>query len=87
MRYGRLMARPTPHEMTKRGTGFLTRTDLLELGHTRRSADAMFRRLPVVVIPGYRRPFVRVEDYLELLEDSTYRNDLPRVRGSSSVPA
>jgi hypothetical protein len=56
----------------------LSRTDLRELGLERRAADAVFRALPVIVLPGYSRPLVRVGDYLELLERSTYRGD--RVR-------
>ena len=40
--------------------------------------DAVFRALPVVVFPGSRRPAVRREDYLDLLERCTYRDD--RVR-------
>jgi hypothetical protein len=40
--------------------------------------DAVFRALPVVVLPGYSRPLVRVSDYLELIEQSTYAGD--RVR-------
>jgi hypothetical protein len=31
-----------------------------------------------VALPGYSRPLVRVTDYLELVEKSTYRGD--RVR-------
>ena len=34
--------------------------------------------LDVVVLPGYARPFVRVTEYLELVERSTFRDD--RVR-------
>jgi hypothetical protein len=32
----------------------------------------VFRALPVVVLPGYRRPLIRVRDYLELPAPSTY---------------
>jgi hypothetical protein len=56
----------------------LTRTDLRELGLERRAVDAVFRALDVIVLPGYRRPLVRVRDYLALLERSTY--DAERVR-------
>jgi hypothetical protein len=62
----------------------LSRTDLRELGHPRRAVDAVFRELGkpgaagVIVLPGYSRPFIRVRDYLELVERSTYRGD--RVR-------
>ena len=57
---------------------FLSRTDLRELGLERRAVDAVFRALPVVALPGYSRPLVRVRDYLELVEQNTYRGD--RVR-------
>jgi hypothetical protein len=40
--------------------------------------DAVFRALDVVVFPGSRRPAVKREDYLELVERCTYRDD--RVR-------
>ncbi|HSL63787.1 MAG TPA: hypothetical protein VK874_03940 [Gaiellaceae bacterium] len=50
----------------------LSRGDLRELGFERRAVDAIFRALPVVVLPGYSRPVVRVRDYLDLLERSTY---------------
>jgi hypothetical protein len=56
----------------------LSRTDLRELGLERRAVDAVFRALPVIVLPGYRRPLVRVRDYLELLERCTYDDE--RVR-------
>ena len=48
-------------------------------GSRRRAVDAVFHALPVVAIAGYSRPMVKVSDYLELLEQSTYRDD--RVRG------
>jgi hypothetical protein len=56
----------------------LSRTDLRELGLERRAVDAVFRSIPVVVLPGYSRPLIRVSDYLVLLERSTYDGD--RVR-------
>jgi hypothetical protein len=56
----------------------LTRTHLRELGLERRAVDAVFRALPVVALPGYSRPMVRVEDYLELVACNTFRDD--RVR-------
>jgi hypothetical protein len=45
---------------------------LREFGLERRAVDAVFRALPVVVLPGYSRPLVRVADYLELVGRSTY---------------
>ena len=49
----------------------LSRSHLREHGLERRAVDAVFRALDVVVLPGYSRPFVRVEGYLELLRRST----------------
>jgi len=57
---------------------FLSRSDLRDLGLERRAVDAVFRACPVVALPGYSRPLIRVSDYLVLLEASTYRGD--RVR-------
>jgi hypothetical protein len=56
----------------------LTRSDLRELGWERRAIDAIFRGCPVVALPGYSRPVIRVEDYRAFLEANTYRGD--RVR-------
>jgi hypothetical protein len=58
--------------------GFLSRTDLRELGLERRAVDAVFRACPVVAFPGYRRPLIRVREYLAFLEECTYAGD--RVR-------
>jgi hypothetical protein len=71
-------ARPAPTERLKNADAFLSRTDLRELGLERRAVDAVFRACPVVALPGYRRPLVRVADYLALVEESTYDGD--RVR-------
>ena len=57
---------------------FLSRTDLRELGLERRAVDAIFRSCPVVSIPGYSRPLIRVADYHAFVEQHTYRGD--RVR-------
>jgi hypothetical protein len=70
--------RPTAAELLDRPGGMLSRTDLRDLGWERRAVDAIFRELPVIVIPGYKRPHVRAEDYLAYLERHTYRGD--RVR-------
>ena len=58
----------------------LNRTHLRDLGLERRAVDAVFRMLPVVALPGYSRPMIRAEAYLELVEQHTYRGD--RVRPS-----
>jgi hypothetical protein len=70
--------RPTANDLLARPGALLTRSHLRELGLERRAVDAVFRALPAVVLPGYSRPFVRVADYLDLVERSTYRED--RVR-------
>lgn len=73
-----MSARPSPSDRLSNPDAMLTRGDLAELGLERRAVDAVFRALPVVALPGYSRPLVRVADYLALLEASTYRGD--RVR-------
>jgi len=70
-------ARPLA-ERLEQPEAFLSRTDLRALGLERRAVDAVFRGCPVVVLPGYSRPLVRVADYLALIEASTYCGD--RVR-------
>jgi hypothetical protein len=50
-----------------------------EMGLPRSVIDAVFRALPVVAIEGLRKPMVRREDVLRLLEESTFR-DGERVR-------
>jgi hypothetical protein len=70
--------RPTAAQLLETPGGVLSRSDLRELGWERRAVDAIFRELPVLFLPGYKRGHVRVEDYLRLIEQSTYRGD--RVR-------
>ena len=65
-------------ERLERPEAFLSRSDLRELGLERRAVDAVFRACPVVALPGYSRPLIRVTDYRALVEASTYRGD--RVR-------
>jgi hypothetical protein len=65
-------SRPSAAERLRTPEGLLTRSDLRELGLERRAVDAVFRECPVIVLPGYTRPLVRVSDYLALLEGSTY---------------
>jgi hypothetical protein len=60
----------------------LTRTHLRELGLERRAVDAVFRALPVVALPGYARPLIRADEYRELVERFTFRDD--RVRPMSA---
>ncbi len=69
---------PSPRERLANPDAVLSRTDLSALGLPRRAVDAVFRALPVIVLPGYSRPMVRVADYIAYLEKHTYRGD--RVR-------
>jgi hypothetical protein len=69
---------PSARELLATPGALLNRSHLRELGLERRAVDAVFRALPVVALPGYSRPLIRAEQYLELVEDHTFRGD--RVR-------
>jgi hypothetical protein len=73
--------RPSPADRLTNPHALLSRTDLRELGLERRAVDAVFRACPVVELPGYARPLIRVEDYRRLLADSTYGPDRVRPCG------
>lgn len=75
--------RPSPAELLERPGALLTRSHLRELGLERRAIDAVFRALPVVALPGYSRPLIRAEQYLEPVERYTYGDD--RVRSSHAA--
>jgi hypothetical protein len=64
--------RPSAAELLRTPGALLTRSDLRELGLERRAVDAVFRTLPTVHLPGYSRPLIRVEDYLELIAKLSY---------------
>ncbi len=66
------MIRPTAAELLANPHALLTRSHLRALGLERRAVDAVFRACPVVALPGYSRPVIRVRDYLALLERSTH---------------
>jgi hypothetical protein len=68
-------------ELLKTPGALLTRTHLRQLGLERRAVDAIFRALPVVALPGYSRPLVRAEDYVQLVERSIFRDDRVRPSG------
>jgi hypothetical protein len=72
--------RPSPDKLLSTPGALLTRSHLRELGLERRAIDAVFRRLPVVALPGYSRPLIRAEHYLALVDEHTYRDE--RVRPS-----
>jgi hypothetical protein len=69
---------PAATELLEMPGALLTRTHLRQLGLERRAVDAIFRALPVVALPGYSRPMIRVEQYREFVERNTFRDD--RVR-------
>lgn len=71
--------RPRASEILRTPGGLLTRSDLRGLGLERRAIDAVFRELDIVVLPGYSRAMVRSEDYLALLERSTYGKNRVRL--------
>lgn len=71
--------RPSAAKLLEREGAFLSRTDLRELGLKRRAVDAVFRRLPIIALPGYSRPLVRREHFLALVEEHTYREDRVRL--------
>lgn len=62
----------TASELLTNPDALLSRTHLRELGLERRAVDSVFRACPVVALPGYSRPLIRVADYLALLDDSTH---------------
>ncbi len=61
----------TVRELLRTPGALLNRYHLRELGLERRAVDAVFRALPVVALPGYSRPVIRAEQYLELVERCT----------------
>ena len=70
--------RPTAVELLEGPGALLTSTHLRELGLEHRAVDAVFRELPIVVLPGYSRPLIHAEDYRKLIESSTYADDQVR---------
>jgi hypothetical protein len=66
------MTRPSAAERLENRAALLTRSDLAELGLERRAVDSVFRACPVVAIPGYSRPLIRVCDYLDLIHKHTH---------------
>jgi hypothetical protein len=64
--------RPSPAELLADPEAFLLRTDLTRLGFGRRAVDAAFRHCPVIHIPDYDRPMIRVRDFLAFIEAATY---------------
>jgi hypothetical protein len=78
------VTRPSPLERLATPEAFLSRSDLRELGLERRAIDAVFRACPVVELPGYSRPLIRVADYRALIERSTYSGASVRPCGAAA---
>lgn len=68
----------TASELLTNPDALLSRTHLRELGLERRAVDSVFRACPVVALPGYSRPLIRVADYLALLDRYSFngKNDV-----------
>jgi hypothetical protein len=64
-------SRPSASELLATPDALLNRSHLRDLGLERRAVDAVFRACPIVALPGYSRPVIRVRDYLTLLAEST----------------
>lgn len=73
--------RPAADNLLETPGALLTRSDLRKLGLERRAIDAVFRRLPIVALPGYTRPMIHAEEYLELIDEHTYVDDRVRPVG------
>ena len=70
--------RPSPAELRETPGALLSTSDLAALGLPRKAIEAVLRAVEPVYLPGYRRPLVRCEDYLELVERSKQRGDQVR---------
>jgi hypothetical protein len=71
-------ARPPPTARLENPQAVVSRTDLRDLGYERRDVDAIFRACPIVALPGYGRPLLRVADFQAFLTEHTHGGD--RVR-------
>jgi hypothetical protein len=69
---------PSASELLRRPGAYLSRSHLRDLGLGRSAIDAVFRELEVIVFPGTSKPMIRRDDYMALVEASSYGND--RVR-------
>jgi len=74
--------RPSAVELLQQETGLLSTSHLQELGLSRRAIDAVLRATPTVILPGYTRPLIKVEDMVALIADCTYDHD----RGARVAP-
>ena len=76
---------PSASELLHTDGALLTRTHLRQLGLERRAVDAVFRELECVFLPGYSRPLIRADDFLTLVDQSTYRGDRVRPSGGGAI--
>lgn len=79
---GAVRHHPVATELLGTPGALLTRSHLRELGLERRAIDAVFRKLAVIALPGYSRPMIHVEQYLELIDEHTYCDDRVRPLGA-----
>lgn len=77
--------RPSAAQLLTTPGALLTRSHLRELGLERRAIDAIFRKLPIIALPGYSRLMIRATGYLELVEQHTYRDDRVRPSGGTAI--
>jgi hypothetical protein len=70
--------RPSAEKLLERPEGFLTTSDLRDLGLPRGAVESIFRALDNVHLPGYSRPMIRVGDFHAFIAEHTY--DETRVR-------
>lgn len=75
---------PLATDLLETPGALLTRSHLRELGLERRAVDAVFRKLPVVSLPGYSRPLIHAEEYRHLVAEHTYRGDRVRPVGPTA---
>lgn len=71
--------RPTARELLEQG-GYMTTSDLAELGLPRRAIDALLRAVPTIHLEGYGRPLVDGREVAAYLERRTFAGD--RVRAA-----
>jgi hypothetical protein len=75
------MTRPPVSDLLGNPDAVLYRSDLFALGYSRKAVDAIFRAIPLHVVPGYSKPQILVRDFLRHRDDGwTYRDD--RVRAA-----
>jgi hypothetical protein len=74
-----VIAPPAAADLLETPGALLTRSHLRELGLGRAAIDAVFGELDVIVFPGSSRPHIRRDDFLDLVERSTYDNNRIRL--------